>query len=351
MRKGYLVLEDGHVFEGLRFGGEGCPIGELVFTTGMGGYLETVTDPGFAGQIVIQTYPLIGNYGVIGTDLEGSCRLRGYVVREICSTPSNFRAEGDLETYLKEQGVPGICGVDTRELTRILRENGTMNAVICDEIPADLEAVKAYRVAEPVEDKASETFPAEGEELFRVTLVDYGTKHSIIRQLTKRGCTVTVVSGITPAEEILAGKPDGVLLSNGPGDPMDYRAQVEEVKKLMGKVCVFGVGLGHQLCALAQGAKTFRMKYGRRGANQPVRDLAGTRTYITGENHGYAVDAETVTVGSVRYQNVNDGTCEGIDYADLRAMTIQFQPEGCTDVKGNCFQFDRFLNLMKGGNL
>ena len=351
MRKGYLVLEDGHAFEGLRFGSEGCPIGELVFTTGMGGYLETVTDPGFAGQIVMQTYPLIGNYGVINEDLEGACRLRGYVVREICDTPSNFRTEGDLETFLKEQGIPGICGVDTRELTRILRENGTMNAMICDEIPADLTAVKAYRVHETVEDKAPVVYPAEGEERFRVTFVDYGTKKSIIHQLTKRGCAVTVVSGNTKAEEILAGKPDGVLLSNGPGDPADYTAQVEEVKKLMGQVPVFGIGLGHQLCALAQGARTVRIKYGRRGANQPVRDLAGTRTYITGQNHGYTVDSDSVTVGKIRYRNVNDGTCEGIDYPELRAYTIQFQPESCTDVKGVCFLFDRFIDLMKGGNL
>ena len=221
MRKGYLVLEDGQVFEGLRFGSDGCPIGELVFTTGMGGYLETLTDPGFAGQIVMQTYPLIGNYGVIGEDLEGDCRLKGYVVREICDTPSNFRTEGDLETYLKEQGVPGICGVDTRELTRILRENGTMNAIICDEIPADLEAVRTYKVCEPVAHRDAVVCPAEGEETQKVTLVDFGAKKSIIRQLTQRGCTVTVVSGDTSAEEILAGKPDGVLLSNGAGDPAD----------------------------------------------------------------------------------------------------------------------------------
>ena len=350
MRKGYLVLEDGHAFEGLRFGSEGCPIGELVFTTGMGGYLETITDPGFAGQIVMQTYPLIGNYGVIGEDLEGSCRMRGYVVREICEKPSNFRTEGDLETYLKEQGIPGICGVDTRELTRILREHGTMNAMICDEIPADLEAVKAYRVSEPLQDQETKVYPAEGEETCKVTLVDYGTKKSVIRQLTQRGCEVTVVSGKTSAEEILAGKPDGVLLSNGAGDPADYPAQVEEVGKLMGKVPVFGAGLGHQLVALSQGAKTVRMKYGRHGANQPVRDLAGTRTYITGQNHNYTVDPETVTVGKVRYQNINDGSCEGIDYPELRAFTVQFQPEGCVD-KGTCFIFDRFLDLMKGGNL
>ena len=350
MRRGYLVLEDGQAFEGIRFGGEGCPIGELVFTTGMGGYLETLTDPAFAGQIVMQTYPLIGNYGVIGEDLEGQCRLRGYVVREICDSPSNFRTEGDLETFLKEQGVPGLCGVDTRELTRIIREKGVMNATICDEIPADLEAVKIYKVCEPFAEKAAEVVPAEGEEKFRVTLVDYGTRRSVIRQLAKRGCTVTVVSGLTSAEEILAGKPDGVVLSAGAGDPADCTAQVEEVKKLMGKVPVFGMGLGHQLAALSQGAKTCKLKYGRRGGNQPVRDLAGTRTYTTASNHGYAVDSDSVTVGKVRFANVNDGTCEGIDYPALRAFTVQFQPEGCTDVKGNCFFFDRFIDLMKGGN-
>ena len=350
MRKGYLVLEDGQAFEGFRFGGEGCPIGELVFTTGMGGYLETLTDPGFAGQIVMQTYPLIGNYGVINEDLEGECRLKGYVVREICDTPSNFRTEGDLETYLKEQGVPGICGVDTRELTRILRENGTMNAVICDEIPADLEAVKAYKVCAPVADKAPETFPAEGEERFKVTVVDLGVKKSVIRQLTSRGCAVTLVSGNTTAEELLGSKPDGVALVGGAGDPTDYPAQIQLAKALMGQVPVFGAGLGHQLMALAQGAKTQRLPYGRHGANQPVRDLKGTRTYVTCQNHNYTVDMDSVTVGEVRYKNINDGTCAGIDYPELKAFTVQFQPEGCTD-KGTCFIFDRFTDLMKGGNL
>ena len=350
MRKGYLVLEDGQAFEGFRFGGEGCPIGELVFTTGMGGYLETLTDPAFAGQIVMQTYPLIGNYGVIAEDLEGGCRLKGYVVREICETPSNFRTEGDLETYLKEQGIPGICGVDTRELTRILRENGTMNAVICDEIPADLEAVKTYKVCEPMAHQEAVTYPAEGQETYKVTVVDYGVKKSTVRQLTQRGCTVTVVSGDTSAEEILSGKPDGVMLSTGAGDPADYPAQVEIVKQLMGQVPVFGAGLGHQLMALSQGAKTQRTLCGRHGGNQPVRDLKGTRTYVTAQNHNYIVDGDTVTVGEVRYKNINDGTCAGVDYPALKAFSVQFQPEGCTD-RGSCVAFDRFLDLMKGGNL
>ena len=351
MKKGYLVLEDGQTFEGLRFGSESCSIGELVFTSSAGGYLETLTDPGYAGQIVMQTYPLIGNYGVIHEDLEGDCRLKGYVVRELCETPSNFRSEGELETFLTEQGVSGICGVDTRELTRILREHGTMNAMICDEVPADLTEVRAYKVCEKITDKPVETVPAEGEEKFRVTLVDYGTKRSLIEILAKHGCTVTVVSGNTSAEEILSGKPDGVLLSNGAGNPMDYMAQVEEVRKLMGKVPVFGVGLSHQFCALAQGGRTFRMKHGRHGANQPVRDLKGTRTYITGANHNYAVDADSVKTGEIRYKNINDDTCEGMDYPSLRAITIQFQPEGCTDVNGNYIFLNRFFDLMKGGNL
>jgi len=313
MKKGYLVLQDGQVFEGFRFGGPADAVGELVFTTGMCGYLETLTDPSYAGQIVMQTYPLIGNYGIIPEDFEGACCVRGYVVREWCEEPSNFRCQGDLDAFLRDRGVPGLWGVDTRELTRIIREHGVMNAAICDEVPADLTAVKTYAVTgvvEAVTCRAASAHPAEGEE----------------------------------------AKPDGVMLSNGPGDPAENVYQIEQIKKLLGKVPLFGICLGHQLTALAVGGGTYKLKYGHRGVNQPVRDLEGVRTYITSQNHGYAVDGTSLPVGKVRFINANDGTCEGIDYPDLRAFTVQFHPEACTGPKDTSFLFDQFVALMKGGD-
>ena len=354
MKKGYLILQDGQVFEGVRFGAETDTVGELVFTTGMCGYVETLTDPSYAGQIVMQTYPLIGNYGIIREDFEGACCVKGYVVREYCDTPSNFRTDCDLDTYLKEQGVPGLCGVDTRELTRIIREHGVMNAAICDEIPADLTPIKTYAitgVVEAVSCKEPDRYPAEGEECFRVSLLDYGAKRNIVRELQKRGCTVTVLPASTSAEDILAADPDGVMLSNGPGDPAENVYQIEQIRKLLGKVPMFGICLGHQLTALAAGGSTYKLKYGHRGVNQPVRDVEGVRTYITSQNHGYAVDSDTVKLGKVRFANANDGTCEGIDYPELKAFTVQFHPEACTGPKDTSFLFDQFVELMKGGRV
>ena len=354
MKKGYLILQDGRVFEGVRFGAETDTVGELVFTTGMCGYIETLTDPSYAGQIVMQTYPLIGNYGIIREDFEGACCVRGYVVREWCDAPSNFRTDCDLDTFLKEQGVPGLYGVDTRELTRIIREHGVMNAAICDEVPADLTPIETYAVTgvvEAVSCREASVHPAEGEERFRVSLLDYGAKRNIVRELQKRGCTVTVLPAATSAEEILAADPNGVMLSNGPGDPAENVYQIEQIRKLLGKVPMFGICLGHQLTALAAGGSTYKLKYGHRGVNQPVRDVEGVRTYITSQNHGYAVDSDTVKLGRVRFANANDGTCEGIDYPELKAFTVQFHPEACTGPKDTSFLFDRFVDLMKGGEL
>ena len=354
MKKGYLILQDGRVFEGFRFGAETDTVGELVFTTGMCGYIETLTDPSYAGQIVMQTYPLIGNYGIIREDFEGACCVKGYVVREYCDAPSNFRTDCDLDTFLKEQGVPGLYGVDTRELTRIIREHGVMNAAICDEIPADLTPIETYAVTgvvEAVSCKEPSVHPAEGEERFRVSLLDYGAKRNIVRELQKRGCTVTVLPASTSAEDILAADPDGIMLSNGPGDPAENVYQIEQIRKLLGKVPMFGICLGHQLTALAAGGSTYKLKYGHRGVNQPVRDVEGVRTYITSQNHGYAVDSDTVKLGKVRFANANDGTCEGIDYPELKAFTVQFHPEACTGPKDTSFLFDRFVDLMKGGEL
>ena len=243
--------------------------------------------------------------------------------------------------------------MDTRQLTRIIREHGVMNAAICDEVPADLTPVETYAVTgvvEVVTCREPAVYPAEGEERFKVSLLDYGAKRNIVRELRKRGCTVTVLPATTSAEEILEGHPDGVMLSNGPGDPAENIYQIEQIKKLLGKVPMFGICLGHQLTALAVGGKTYKLKYGHRGVNQPVRDMNGVRTYITSQNHGYAVDSDTVKVGKISFANANDGTCEGIDYPDLKAFTVQFHPEACTGPKDTSFLFDRFVELMKGGD-
>jgi carbamoyl-phosphate synthase small subunit len=356
MEKAYLVLADGQVFEGFRFGAQRDSVGELVFTTGMCGYIETLTDPSYYGQIIMQTYPLMGNYGVIENDFEGRCTPRGYVVREVCAEPSNFRSQYDLDAFLKAQNVPGLCGVDTRHLTRIIREHGVMNAVICGEIPADLTPVKTYAVTDAVAGvtcDAPAVYPAEKAERFKVALLDYGAKRNIIRSLQSRGCTVTVYPAQTPAEEILAVSPDGIMLSNGPGDPAENTFAIAQIGKLLGKAPLFGICLGHQLTALAVGGTTYKLKYGHRGVNQPVRDMQGVRTFITSQNHGYAVDADSVKCGVLRYVNANDQTCEGIDYPDLNAFTVQFHPEACSGPKDTAFLFDRFLSMMenrqKGG--
>ena len=354
MKTAYLLMADGTVYKGYAMGSEGEALGEVVFNTDMTASQELLQDPTYSGQIVVQTYPLIGNYGIIRADFEGPCCVKGYVVREYCDMPSNFRTDCDLDTFLKEQGVPGLYGVDTRELTRIIREHGVMNAAICDEVPADLTPIETYAVTgvvEAVSCREASVHPAEGEERFRVSLLDYGAKRNIVRELQKRGCTVTVLPAGTSAEEILAADPDGVMLSNGPGDPAENVYQIEQIRKLLGKVPMFGICLGHQLTALAAGGSTYKLKYGHRGVNQPVRDMEGVRTYITSQNHGYAVDSDTVKLGRVRFANANDGTCEGIDYPELKAFTVQFHPEACTGPKDTSFLFDRFVDLMKGGEL
>lgn len=354
MEKAYIVLEDGTVFEGKRFGSSQNMIGELVFSTGMCSYTETLTDPSYAGQIVMQTFPLVGNYGVIHEDFEGKSAVRGYVVREYSKTPSNFRSDGEINDFLIANGIPGIYGIDTRELTKIIRERGVMNAYICDEVPTDLSEIKNYKIENAVESVTSKDFEtylstsSEGEKYF-VVLVDYGAKKNIIRSLCKRGCKVRVVPSTTNAKEILALCPDGVMLSNGPGDPAENVFCIEQIKMLMRKVPIFGICLGHQLMALANGAKTEKLKYGHRGGNQPVRDITTGRTYITSQNHGYAVVSDSISGGTLRYVNANDGTCEGIDYKDKKAFSVQFHPEACGGPHDTEFLFDRFIDMMKGG--
>ena len=351
MRKAYLVLADGSVYEGQGFGAEATAVGELVFTTGMVGYIETLTDPSYAGQIVMQTFPLIGNYGIIEDDFEGSVHARGYVVREWCDTPSNFRSQYDLDKFLKDRGIPGICGLDTRALTRKIREHGVMNATICAQIPADLSEVRAYRVTGVVNEVtcgAPNVHPAEGETKKRVALIDYGAKRNIVRELQKRGCEVTVYPATVTAEEILSGKYDGVMLSNGPGDPSENTFCIAQIAKLLGSIPLFGICLGHQLTALAAGGRAEKMKYGHRGANQPVKEIGGTRTYITSQNHGYAIVSDSIQRGQLRFVNANDNTCEGIDYPELNAFTVQFHPEACSGPRDTSFLFDRFISMMGG---
>ena len=349
--KRYLILSDGTVYEGEAFGAEATSIGELVFTTGVVGYIETLTDPSYYGQIVMQTFPLIGNYGIIEEDFEGECRVRGYVVRQWCDAPSNFRSQYDLDAFLKAKGVPGICGVDTRAITQHIREKGVMNAILCDAPPETLDAVRAYAITDAVQAVSTgvtEFFPHQGEKTRSVTLIDYGAKANIERELQRRGCDVTVVPFDTPAAQILAARPDGVMLSNGPGDPAENVQCIAEIRKLLGSVPLFGICLGHQLMALAAGGRTEKLKYGHRGANQPCKDLATGHTYITSQNHGYAVVSDCLPTGRVRFVNANDGTCEGVDYPDHRAFSVQFHPEACAGPMDTSFLFDKFMDLMGG---
>ena len=351
MEKAYLVLSNGSVFEGQRIGAAPDGLGELVFTTGMVGYLETLTDPSYAGQIILQTFPLIGNYGVISPDFEGECFARGYVVRELCDDPSNFRSEYALDRFLKEHNIPGICGIDTRAVTRMIREQGVMNARICAAVPEDLLEIRDYRVRGVVAQVSADVvteYPAEGEERFHVVLIDYGAKRNIVRCLRRRGCRVTAVPNDTPAEAILALKPDGLMLSNGPGDPEENVFEIMQIRELIGRVPLFGICLGHQLTALAMGGKTVKLKYGHRGANQPVLRLSDGRCFITSQNHGYAVVSESMEgLAKLSYRNANDMSCEGLDYPEQRCFTVQFHPEASAGPRDTEFLFDRFIALME----
>lgn len=353
MKKAYLVLGNGQVFEGEAIGAQGESIGEIVFTTGVVGYLETLTDPSYAGQIVVQTFPMIGNYGVIEEDFEGNCAVKGYIVREMCDAPSNFRCEYTLDEFLKNHNIPGICGVDTREITRIIRESGVMNATICYSVPENLDEVNKYVIKDVVREQSTKEnafCPATTEKKYNVVLIDYGAKKNIIRCLQNRGCDVTVVNCLTSAEDILAMNPDGIMLSNGPGDPEDNEYSIAQIKKFIGKVPVFGICLGHQLTALAMGGKTKKLKYGHRGGNQPVKEVDGTRTFITSQNHGYAVVADSLKgVGKELFVNANDGSCEGMVYPGYNCFTVQFHPEACSGPQDTEFLFNKFIQMM-GGN-
>lgn len=351
----FVVLENGQIFKGEPFGATGDVLGEIVFTTGMTGYLETLTDPSYYGQIVVQTFPLIGNYGVIPSDFESSSpRLKAYIVREWCQVPSNFRSEGELDAFLKMHNIVGVYGIDTRELTKVIREVGVMNAKITttlDDLETVMTEIKNYKIINAVQTVGNrEISVAQGVPGgFRVVLWDFGAKENIRRELLKRGCEVITVPAHTTAEMIMDLKPDGMMLSNGPGDPADNIEIIEEMAKLTDSgIPIFGVCLGHQLLALAQGAETAKLKYGHRGANQPVKDLKNGRVYITSQNHGYAVVSDSLPPQAVMsFMNVNDGTCEGIEYHNMPAFSTQFHPEASAGPLDTRYLFDHFIDLME----
>ncbi len=347
----YLVLENGKVFSGHSFGAFAESVGEIAITTSMVGYLETLTDPAYFGQIVVQTFPSIGNYGVIASDVESDAPvLKAYIVREWCQEPSNFRCEGVLDTFLKENGVVGMYGIDTRELTRLIRSQGSMNAKITADI-SDLESIKAelksYRIENAVQSvttKEAVVFKAEGETKAKVAALDLGTRRSLIQALTARGCEVTLLPADTKADTLLAF--DGLFLTSGPGDPADNEAVVNEIQKIISKKPILGIGLGHQLLAIANGAKTEKMHYGHRGGSQPSAETASNRIHNTAQNNGYTVCADTLPAkASIIYKNVNDGICEGIAYEADNALSVQFYPS--RDTNG---VYDRFVDMMKGGD-
>lgn len=357
MEKAYLLLENGMVFEGKGFGASGTCVGEAVFTTGMTGCAESLTDPSYHGQIIIFTFPMLGNYGIAHADMESeSIHARGVIVREFCEIPSNFRSELSVDRFLKKNNIPGISGIDTRFLTQLIRDQGVMNAVITAEPPEGgmLQTLRAYRVSDSVEHVSPSTpqlRESDGGSKYSVALIDYGAKKSISDNLMKRGCSVTLYPYDTSAEAILAAGHDGLMLSNGPGDPADNVYAIEQIKRLMGKIPTFGICLGHQMMALAAGGTTAKMKFGHRGANQPVKDLQTGSVYITSQNHGYAVVSESLaSSGAVtRFINVNDGTCEGVDYPSLNAFSLQFHPEAHGGPLDCERMFDRFISMM-GGN-
>lgn len=354
--KAYLILEDGHVFTGTSIGSKKEVISEIVFNTSMTGYLEVLTDPSYAGQAVCMTYPLIGNYGICYEDAES---LRpwpdGYIVRELSRTASNFRKEDSIQNFLKRFDIPGIAGIDTRALTRILREKGTMNGMITTDENYDLDSIiprlKEYTTGKVVEKVAcSEKTVLKGNGK-RVALLDLGAKNNIARSLQERGCQVTIYPSNTTAEEILGDQPDGIMLSNGPGDPKECTQVIEEIRKLYeSDVPIFAICLGHQLMALATGADTHKMKYGHRGGNHPVKDLETGRVYISSQNHGYVVDTDTLdpNVAVPAFVNVNDQTNEGLKYTGKNIFTVQFHPEACPGPQDSGYLFDRFIKMMGG---
>ncbi|MEK4424360.1 glutamine-hydrolyzing carbamoyl-phosphate synthase small subunit [Solibacillus sp. FSL K6-1523] len=356
MKTRLLILEDGTVFTGTAFGSDQASQGEVVFTTGMTGYQETLSDPSFYGQIITLTYPLIGNYGINRDDFESiTPAIRGFVVRELSEQPSNWRSDMSLDAYLTAQNIPGIEGIDTRKLTRIIRAKGAVRAILTEadarvnveEVVAKLQdtAFITHHVRE-VSAKTAYPSPGRGK---RVVLIDFGMKHGILRELNQRDCDVIVVPYNTTAEQILAMHPDGIMLSNGPGNPMDVEEGIETVKNLIGKVPMFGICLGHQIFAVAAGASSFKLPFGHRGGNHPVKDLRTGRTDITSQNHGYAIDMDSLKGTDLELTHValNDGTCEGVRHKKFPIFTVQYHPEASPGPEDSNHLFDEFIEMME----
>lgn len=353
LKKGKLVLKDGSVYEGTLYGKRNA-VGEVVFTTGMSGYQETLTDPSFCGQIVVMTYPLVGNYGCNPLFEQGPrCFFQGYVIGELCDCPSNWRNEKSLESFLDEQDIPTLVGVDTRAITRKLRQYGVLQGVI---VPADMpdSEVAALLATPDVHEQVQQVSTPEiytmGEGKLHVAVMDYGIKRNILNYLVSFGCHLTVFPAATSAEEVLRYNPDGIFLSNGPGDPKDLPEVIENVKKMLGKKPIFGICLGHQLMALANGADTYKMKFGHRGINQPVKDLRSGRIYISSQNHGYAVDEASIAGKGINITHIsmNDGTIEGVEYTSHPSFTVQYHPEACPGPGGHEYLFKHFVDMMEG---
>ncbi len=353
--KAFLILEDGTVFEGTSIGSTREVISEIVFNTSMTGYLEVLTDPSYAGQAVCMTYPLIGNYGITDDMESGRPWPDGFIVRELSRIPSNFRCKGTIQDFLVKHNITGISGIDTRALTKILRDRGTMNGMITtnehfnfEEIQPKLKAYATGDVVSKVTCHEKSVLSGNGK---KVALLDFGAKKNIAKSLNDRGCEVTIYPAHTKAKEILAANPDGIMLSNGPGDPKDCGEIIDEVKKLYDSdVPIFAICLGHQLMALANGLDTHKLKYGHRGGNHPVKDLETGKVYISSQNHGYVVDTDGLDekIAVPAFVNVNDGTNEGLKYTGKNIFTVQFHPEACPGPQDSGYLFDRFIKMMGG---
>jgi carbamoyl-phosphate synthase small subunit len=348
-----LILEDGSVYRGQGFGSDELKTGELVFNTSMTGYQEILTDNSYCGQIVMMTYPLIGNYGINRDDYESiEPAVFGFVTRDLCQSPNNWRSQETLDDFLKAHNIPGIYDVDTRAITRKLRNKGTMRAMLANP-DTDIEAaVKQLQETDYLHDQvarvsSSKIFPIPNRG-HKVVLMDFGAKLGIVRELSRRGCDLIVVPWDTDAQTILSYHPDGVMLSNGPGDPEDVPQAIETIRQLMGKTVIFGICLGHQLISLACGAKTYKLKFGHRGANHPVVDLETGKVDITSQNHGFAVDIDSLadTELELTHKALNDGSCEGVQHKELPVFSVQFHPEASAGPEDTAYLFDKFVAMM-----
>ncbi|MDD3224683.1 MAG: glutamine-hydrolyzing carbamoyl-phosphate synthase small subunit [Clostridium sp.] len=352
--KGILYLEDGTIYTGKGFGQIGTSVGELVFNTSMTGYQEILTDPSYAGQIINMTYPLIGNYGINKYENESEkIHARGFVVKSICDDPSNYMSENNIDDMLKKMNIVGVYDVDTRCITKKIRKYGTMKCVISNEefssekLKSIMENTKLDKTyVAKVSTKEIKHIQGSG---FKVAVMDFGAKGNIIENLKKRNCDITIFPYNTDFDKIMEIKPDGVFLSNGPGDPKELSGTVETVKKIINNVPTFGICLGHQLIALAVGGDTYKMKFGHRGANQGVYDIDRDKAYIASQNHGYAVDAKSVEDKGmvITHINLNDNTVEGMRHSILPVFSVQFHPEGAPGPQDTSYLFDKFINIME----